>query len=243
MSVALAIAATAVVSSGGTYLLMRPTGAVDSTSSSSVAPSSRPSPESAAAATPTTTAQQSVATNVYTGVGNDVVVLKAPISELGILKFECPKCRAGQENSVKSDADIDGDLINNFSGNGPYSGKTWLNLRGGTETRLQVTAQGPWTITTGGLDLATQYDATQAVKGNTDDVFLFRTAPASAKATYSGRDSNFVVAVAADGMSVPDLVVNAIGSYDGRVMFSTAPGNALLVRVQAAGPWTITPDA
>jgi hypothetical protein len=189
-------------------------------------------------AAPTTTAAAAapVPTQTYSGSGNDVVMLTTPV-DVGIVEFDCPKC--SDNTAVKSDASIDADLVSKFSG--AYSGKVWTGMRGGTTSRLQITASGPWTLKIGGLDLATQYDATEPVKGTGDDVVLYRTTPPTVTMTHSGK-SNFSVLVMTDTIGYPDLAVNEIGKYSGRVMFPSKASDAVLVQVTADGAWTMTPS-
>jgi hypothetical protein len=193
-----------------------------------------PIPPRATAAAPAT--QPAAAKQVHTGQGNGVVTLATPV-QVGILEFSCPKC--SDTVVVKSDASIDPDLVNRFSNSGPYSGKRWMGLRGDTTTRLQVTAQGAWTLTVGGLDMARQVDPANTATGSGDDVVLYKIAPSTVTATHRGT-SNFAVWVMSDKLSSPDLAVNETGSYDGTVMFPS-PGEAALVQVQADGKWTLTP--
>jgi hypothetical protein len=189
-------------------------------------------------AVPTTTAAAAatVPAQSYSGTGNDVVTLTTPV-DVGIVEFDCPRCSGN--TTVKSDASIDADLVSKFSGS--YSGKVWIGMRGGTTSRLQITASGPWTLKVGGLDLATLYDATEPVKGTGDDVVLYRTTPPTVDLTHSGK-SNFSVLVMTDTIGYPDLAVNAIGKYRGRVMFPSKASDAVLVQVTADGAWTMTPS-
>ncbi|MEK6442150.1 hypothetical protein [Pseudonocardia sp. T1-2H] len=194
-------------------------------------PPAAPTTTAAAAAAAATVPAQS-----YSGTGNDVVTLTTPV-DVGILEFDCPKCSGN--TTVKSNASIDADLVSKFSGS--YSGKVWLGMRGGTTSRLQVTANGPWSLKVGGLDLATLYDATEPVKGTGDDVVLYRTTPPTVELTHSGK-SNFSVLVMTDTIGYPDLAVNEIGKYSGRVMFPSKASDAVLVQVTADGAWTMTPS-
>jgi hypothetical protein len=190
------------------------------------------------ATAPPSTAPPPVPTQTYTGQGNDVVTLATPV-EVGIMTFECPKCSGS--TTVKSDAGIDEDLVNRFSG-GAYSGTRWLGMRGGTTSRLQVNAKGSWTLTVGGLDLVRQYEPTEAVIGSGDDVVLYRATPPTAALTHKGR-SNFSVQVMTDGLTSPDLAVNEIGQYDGTVLFPATGSQAGLVQITADGAWTMTPKS
>jgi hypothetical protein len=186
-------------------------------------------------AAPTTTAA-AVPTQNYSGTGNDVVTLTTPV-EVGIVEFDCPNCIGN--TTVKSDASIDADLVSKFSG--AYNGKVWIGMRGGSTSRLQITASGPWTLKVGGLDLASLYNPTVPVKGTGDDVVLYRTTPPTVTMTHSGK-SNFSVLVMTDTIGYPDLAVNEIGKYSGRVMFPSKASDAVLVQITADGAWTMSPS-
>lgn len=193
-----------------------------------------PAPPTGAVAATTIPAPTPVQT--YSGNGNDVVDLTTPVT-VGILTFDCPKCPGN--TMVKSDAGIDEDLVHNFTSNS-YSGKRWLGMRGGTTSHLQITAKGAWTVKIGGLETASQYDATSPVSGKGDDVFLYRVSPQKVAATHNG-SSNFAVWVMTDRLSGPDLAVNEIGKYSGTVLFPASGSDAALVQITANGAWTITP--
>jgi hypothetical protein len=198
---------------------------------------------SAAAPVDSSTASNSPATTeasappqVYEGNGNDVVDLANPIDR-GVLVFECTRCSGNI--TVESDAQYDSQLIS-FK-KAPYSGKRWLGMRGDTTTRLQVTAQGSWKVTIGGLDLARQEGGTGPVSGKGDDVLLLGTAPKTVHFTHRG-DSNFQVGLVADSLRSPEGVINEIGPYDGTVFFKVDGSEAALVEVTADGAWSMTPQ-
>lgn len=188
-------------------------------------------------APPTSARKPPAAVETFTGTGGDVVELKTPITT-GILKFECSACSGMTQ--VKSDAGIDEDLVTHYTGS-TYTGKRWMGLRGGTTSRLQVTAKGPWTLTVqGDFSMASQYNATEPVSGKGDDVFLYRVCPSKVAASHDG-SSNFGVWVMTDRLSGPDLAVNEIGKYSGTVMFPASGQDAALVQITANGAWSITP--
>lgn len=166
----------------------------------------------------------------YTGKGDDVV--QVDVHDLGVVIFECPGCTGSVV--LKSDGD-DVVLVNAI---GAYTGKHWINYRGGTTSELTVKAAGAWTITVGGLDLATLSDGTAPVTGKGDDVVVFRGGFRVAAISNTGSKDNFIVKVkSAPGSGLPQVAVNVIGSYEGTVHLA-APG---VVQVTSSGNWTITP--
>lgn len=125
-----------------------------------------------------------------------------------------------------------GDLLVNTIGD--YTGTTALGMIdiGGTAVTLQVTADGPWTVT-----LAPLADAPAlAESGEGDAVFKYEGDAATWNVTHDG-EANFVVSyyTAAD-FEMP-LLINEIGPYDGSVAAVDGPG---LVVVNADGAWTLT---
>jgi hypothetical protein len=179
-----------------------------------------------------------VAEQVYEGTGDDVVRLREPV-DLAILRFECPGCT--RLVSVVSDSGIDRYVVQHYSG-GPYSGKRWIGVRGDRTSSFEVTAQGPWRLTVGGVDLARPVDGTTTVTGRGDDVVIMRTSSRAAELTHTG-EGNFVVHTLTDRSrrTGPDLLVNEIGRYSGTVALDIAPGEATLMQVSGDGDWTFTP--
>lgn len=169
----------------------------------------------------------------YSGTGDDVVTLTAPVG-VAILAFDCPACT--RNVAVKSDDDL---LVNTIGG---YSGLRVLGMRGSRTTRLEVTAVGAWTATVGGLDLAKTFNAGTQVTGSGDQVVVYRPSPTTVRLTHAG-ERNFAVLVLPVGARYPDLVVNTVGAYDGAVRFDAAGSDAVLVEVTADGAWTMTPRA
>ncbi|WP_219413888.1 hypothetical protein [Pseudonocardia nigra] len=196
------------------------------------------SPPSRVAPTPTSIPDSSIPKQVYHGAGTDVVDLTTPV-EVGVLAFDCPRC--GDRAEVTTNAGIDEQVISHFTG-GPYSGMRWLGMRGGVTSRVQVKAEGPWTLTIGGLDLAARYDGAQPVSGTGDAVVLLETAPDTVDVSHSG-ESNFTVKLMTDRHRTgPDLVVNEIGKFRGTVFFDVSGTDAALVEVGADGAWTLVPQ-
>ena len=85
---------------------------------------------------PTAAAGPTGAEQVFEGTGDDVVRLDQPVN-LGVVRFECPRCT--RTTTVVSDAGIDTYVVQHLSG-GPYSGRRWFGVRGDTPTQFEVTA-------------------------------------------------------------------------------------------------------
>ena len=86
---------------------------------------------------PTAAAGPTGAEQVFEGTGDDVVRLDQPVN-LGVVRFECPRCT--RTTTVVSDAGIDTYAVQHLSG-GPYSGRRWFGVRGDTPTQFEVTAR------------------------------------------------------------------------------------------------------
>ncbi|PRY42608.1 hypothetical protein [Umezawaea tangerina] len=186
----------------------------------------------AATTTRTTTAPPTTTTpppTVYTGQGDDVITLDRP-SGFKIVKFECPACTG---NTVLKSDGFESLLVNEI---GSYSGLRWIDIRDNSRTTtLTVTAVGAWTLTVGGLDLATLADG--PVSGSGDAVVFLMSKSAKARITNTG-DGNFAVHVASTKSTRMDLPVNTIGGYEGTVPLA----GPAFIQVTSSGDWTITPS-
>lgn len=178
----------------------------------------------------TTTPPPAPAAQTFQGSGDDVVSLSPPV-ELGVVVFECPGCDG---NVVVETAD---DLLVNEIG--AYSGKRLIGARGESTSTIEVRADGAWTMSVGGLDdRIEQYVSARPAQGSGDDVFFLASAPSVVALAHDG-DRNFsVLSVGVSGS--PQLVVNEIGAYTGRVALDAA-GGPVVVEVTADGDWSITP--
>jgi len=202
-------------------------------STPTAAPTAAPAPATTpAAATTAPPAPVAYVPQTVTGNGATVVDLTTPI-QLGVMTLDCSRCRG--QVTVKTDAEIDSDLV--YVSNGKYVGKRWLGVRGGTTSRIQVTATGPWELTVTDASSVKQYPAGATVSGDGDDVVLFTTGPRTADVTHKDPQgyNHFAVQVAMDGLVVPALPVNVTGSFSGTVMFPGNGTNAALMQVKARG--------
>lgn len=114
---------------------------------------------------------------------------------------------------------------------GAYSGTRVLGLEEkGKARRLQITADGAWTIT-----LKPVWKASALPSSRTGDgVYLFNKRAGALKLTHAG-SSNFVVWQHTGGRYGRDLLVNEIGTYKGTVPTQGGPS---VIEVQADGRWT-----
>ncbi|MCS7482655.1 hypothetical protein ACFFQW_30875 [Umezawaea endophytica] len=186
-------------------------------------------PRTTTRTTTTTTTPPPPPPTVYTGQGDDVLTLDRP-SGLKIVKFECPACTSN--TTLKSDG-FESLLVNEI---GAYSGLRWMDIRDGSRTTtLTVGAEGAWTVTVGGLELAPLVDG--VATGTGDSVVFLTTRSTKAKIGNVG-DGNFAVHVVSLKASRVDLAVNTIGGYDGTVPLA----GPAIVQITSSGDWSVTPS-
>jgi hypothetical protein len=125
-----------------------------------------------------------------------------------------------------------GDLLVNTIGS--YEGVTALGMFdiAGDPVRLEVTADGAWTITIAPLSSAPGLPES----GSGDGVFRYEGDAATWSVTHDG-ESNFALSFYTDADFEMPLLVNEIGSYEGESAVGAGLG---LVTVNADGSWTIT---
>lgn len=174
----------------------------------------------------------SVRHQTFTGQGDDVVTLAAPVG-FGVLSFECLRCSS---NTVVQSPESDL-FVNEI---GPYSGTRLIGAGlDASTTRLQITATGSWKLTVGGVDTVKAFDGRKAVSGHGDNVLVLRPGPEIVHFTHGGKSNVALTVLALDGRYI-DLPINEIGHYDGTVLIS-ADGAAVVVQVTADGAWSLTP--
>lgn len=124
-----------------------------------------------------------------------------------------------------------GDLLVNTIG--AYSGTTAWGINAlGEGARIQVTADGDWTITISPMGAAPLL----ASSGSGDVVFLYDGSAGALTATHDGT-RNFVVFEETAELFNMGLLVNDIGPYSGTVPLSAGPS---VITVNADGGWTLT---
>jgi hypothetical protein len=119
---------------------------------------------------------------------------------------------------------------------GVYSGTVLMDIEDqGDIKALEISADGAWRLDIGPLEKAPQFTGSASGKGDAVLVVPAGTLKglASAKMTHKGK-SNFIVK--AHGGNYPDLLVNAIGNYDGEVVL---PEETTTIEIVADGSWTI----
>jgi hypothetical protein len=176
-------------------------------------------------AAPTTAAKPTV----FTGRGDDVLKVPGP-DGLKIVRFQCPQCTG---NTVLQTDGAESLLVNTI---GAYSGEQWADVTDGSNTTtLTVKAQGSWTITVGGIDMA--QTATGTVSGTGDDVVVLNANTTQAAITNHGQGNFVIQDVSASGGS-RNLDVNEIGSYSGTVPLA----GPALIQITSDGSWSINPS-
>lgn len=134
-------------------------------------------------------------------------------------------------NVLDSSNQPTGDLLVNEIGN--YSGTTayGLNSLTGDSVKLQITADGPWTIKIAPVSSAPLLGSN--TKGRGDKVFRYDGAAADWAISHKG-SANFVVSQV--GGIFPNLAVNEIGSYKGVVPLTDGPS---VITLMADGSWSL----
>jgi hypothetical protein len=115
---------------------------------------------------------------------------------------------------------------------GDYEGRVPVNFLLGQEVGLiEITADGPWTITA--LPLSDLELGVDTAAGQGDDVLLMTVTAPTLDVTHDG-DSNFVVSAWTDDR---DLLINEIGPYQGTVR---TPTGTVIYEINADGNWTLS---
>lgn len=126
-----------------------------------------------------------------------------------------------------------GDLLVNAIGN--YKGTTayGFSALGNTGVKLQVTADGSWSVKVAPISSAPSL--TLPTEGTGDKVFLYGGAAADWNVVHKGK-SNFALIQHSEDI-MPNLAVNEIGNYKGQVPMSAGPS---VVIVSADGAWSFS---
>ena len=97
---------------------------------------------------------------------------------------------------------------------------------------LEITADGPWTITISGLETVPRFDGSFQVNGKGDAVLLY-TGPTAYATLVNNGSGNFIVL--AHGQYESNLMANEIGPYSG---FVPMLGPAF-IEVRSNGTWSL----
>ncbi|MEO7147102.1 MAG: hypothetical protein ABIW81_02160 [Terrimesophilobacter sp.] len=232
LAVAIVVSSATVAGLGGYRASENLGAAAPNVSSSDVAspsdsPSAEPSDEPSSAPVPVSVP----ADKVYSGSGDSVVkiVLLDGADQAGVASIT----HKGSSNFAVWALDsnmTEQDLLVNKIGN--YSGTVLFNLGSDSTTSLEITADGPWSVTLKSV-LSLRTFSGGIASGTGDDVLIYRGDAGVAAITHNG-SSNF--AIWAYGKR-SDLVVNEIGAYSGSVRWPAGPS---VVAVSADGQWSIT---
>lgn len=169
-------------------------------------------------------------TETHTGTGDGLITLPAG-ARGGIVTAT----HNGSRNFALSVLDTanasTGELLVNTIGS--YTGATAWGINAlGDGARIQVTADGEWTITIASMGSA----PTVAGGGAGDAVFLYDGGAAALTATHDGSRNFVVLEETAEPFSV-GLLVNEIGPYSGTVPLAAGPS---VITVNADGTWALS---
>lgn len=179
--------------------------------------------------TTTTTTVPTFEAFTVEGTGDDVIDFSIPGDEPAVAEI----AHTGSSNFAVLSYTAQGEridlLVNTI---GSYEGNRPVNFLQGEEVgELEITADGPWTIT--GRPLTDSPELEESYEGTGDEVLLYTGTASRLAITHSG-ESNFVVlAWSSDDR---DLLVNEIGPYEGTVRIDPS---ALVIEITADGAWTL----
>lgn len=194
------------------------------------APTATPEPTSTPTPEPTATpAPQPV---VYSGTGDNVIDIQKP----GDVVLAYVRGNAGSRYfAVESynDAGEQVDLLVNTTD--PYEGIVLVDVGDDdNSTRLQVQAEGEWSIELRPLNTARRVSVPGTIEGTGDDVIIIDGEPDIAQISGNA-DGRYFGVIGYSNRS--NLLVNTTDPYDGRVILAR---DIILIEVTAVGAWTIT---
>lgn len=194
----------------------------DPTTEPSVIPTETPTPEPAFD-------PSSIATIKKTGKGDDVIKITVKTPWF----YRCTATHTGKSNfAIKST--IGNNKILDVNEIGKFTGSFPLVLFDATTVTLEITADGPWTITLVPLlyGNVTEMTGTGMYVSNlfpVEDGKIFQF-------THSGKSNFAVYIVTTDGQ---DLLINEIGKYNGKKLVDMAADGFGFWVIHADGKWTI----
>lgn len=198
-------------------------------------PAEEPTEEPAAPAEPTAADWAAETYGTFdaiaqSGAGDSLITLPE-----GVTAAMVTATHDGSRNFILSVLDAQnestGDLLVNTIG--AYAGSTAYGLNGsflGEPARLQITADGSWSITIAPLAQA----AALAPSGTGDGVFLYDGEAGALAFSHTG-ERNVIVQEFPDELFAFGLLINEIGAYSGTVPLSGGPS---VITVVADGAWT-----
>ncbi|MGA9347980.1 MAG: hypothetical protein WBW48_04155 [Anaerolineae bacterium] len=195
-------------------------------------PTKTPVPPTSTPVPPTETPIPQLKPITLTGRGDDVVNVDKP-DVPAIARISTTQSGGNfAVISYDSSGNRIGLLVNKI---GSYSGTRPIDFFDDEHTgRFEVKADGSWRIEILPLTSARSLSVPGRISGTGDDVIILRgSTPGVATISHRG-DSNF--AVIAYGTLGRDLLVNEIGSYDGKVIVSDY---AIALEMVADGNWSV----
>ena len=167
----------------------------------------------------------------FKGKGNDVVDIPDGITD-AIMTIDYTGGKLFQLNSIDK----------NNTSNYQISASSFGNLKSselvtiedkymGTADRLNISAEGAWTITLEAVATAKPFQES----GKGDTLMQYMGQANTYEFTHDGK-SNFIVHQLSDSVAYPDLLVNEIGKWDGKADLAQGPS---LVTIQADGNWSM----
>jgi hypothetical protein len=171
-------------------------------------------------------------TFIYCGQGTDVVQIATPGGGKGAIVHA--RMHGSGNNIIwsRDGAGARNDLVVNEIG--PYQGANLIDLSpmDSLSRSLEITSRASWVVQVRPLASAQRF--TGAVSGGGDDVLYYAGGRTVGRFTHTG-SSNFIVQAVTS--SDWDLLVNEIGSYDGRTPVDLAPA---FISVNADGGWRVS---
>lgn len=163
------------------------------------------------------------------GSGDDVVTLPAGVKAGIIVATYTGSGNFSIQGLDKSNQATTDLAVNRI---GAYSGTTAFGLLtlGGADATLKISADAAWTVTISPISTATVLPAS----GTGDGVFKYDGAAKTWAITGSGSGNFVVEQLSASPM--PNLAVNKIGAYSGKVPADAGPS---IVVINSDGTWTI----
>lgn len=121
-------------------------------------------------------------------------------------------------------------LVNTTS---PYAGSTWLPAE---STRLEITAEGEWSIDILPLASAIPVPAPGLIEGDGDAVMVVEGAPDIATVRGNEVGDHFAIMAYDEFGQMVDLLVNTVDPYDGQVIVDR---DAKFLVLTGSGAWSI----
>jgi hypothetical protein len=209
-------------------------------SSTSAAPASttpKPTPTTpdVTSTTPPPTVAPPADPVMYSGSGDSILQIAKPAGLTGAVLVSLTHSGASNFAVWALDDDLqETDLLANVIG--AYDGTVLLDKDGGETSRLEITADGAWTVAVRDVRSATQLPAA-GLSGSGPDVVLWL-GQSAGTATFSHQgESNFAVWFYGEST---ELLVNEFGAYEGTTRLPAGPA---FLQIEADGAWQVVPGS